>query len=81
MSDPKQIEADIVRQREELAETVGALQDKLDVKSQAQHKAAELKDLATDDQGRPRPELAAAVGGGAILLGLFALLRARRRRS
>ena len=58
-SSPDAIEADIERQREELAATVSALQDRLDVKSRAKEKAAELKDRATTDTGKPRPELAA----------------------
>jgi hypothetical protein len=57
---PDEIEADIARQREELAATVDELHARLDVKSRAQHKVAELRDRATTDNGRPRPELAAA---------------------
>lgn len=77
---PAEIEADLVRQREELAETVQALQNKLDVKSQVQYKAAEFKDRATTDTGKPRPELAAAVGGAVVLVITFVLLKKRRAR-
>lgn len=42
------VEADIARTREELAETVGALTDKLDVKAQAQHKAHEVTQRASE---------------------------------
>ena len=64
MSDktPEQIEAEIALQREQLAATVDQLSAKLDVKSQAQRKAAELKDRATTDSGAPRPEVLAAAG-------------------
>ncbi len=74
---PEQIEADIERQREHLAETVDALHHRLDVKAQAQAKAADLKDRATTDGGVPRPELVAA--GAAALAGVTLLIRRRRR--
>lgn len=75
---PEQIEADITRQREELAATVSQLEAKLDVKARAQHKAAELKDRATTDAGKPRPELLAAAGAGvAVLVGLLVWRRRR----
>ena len=68
---PTEIEADLVRQREELAETVQALQNKLDVKSQVQYKAAEFKDRATKDiipQARDRQLVSQAnvVGVGVL---------------
>jgi MYXO-CTERM domain-containing protein len=77
-STPAEIEADIVRQREELADTVSALQTKLDVKSKAKHKAAELKDRATTDDGRPKPSY--AVGAAAAVAALVGLVLWRRRR-
>ncbi len=58
-STPDEIEADIERQRDEIADTVSALQERLDVKARAKDKAAELKDRATTDSGKPRPDLAA----------------------
>lgn len=58
-STPDEIEADIERQRDELSDTVSALQKKLDVKARAKDKAAVLKDRMTTDSGRPRPDLAA----------------------
>jgi hypothetical protein len=76
-SSPDAIEADIERQREELAETVSALQDRLDVKSRAKDKAAELKDRATTDTGKPRPELAALAV--AAVVGVVGLVVWRRR--
>ena len=75
---PEQIEADIARQRDALAETVDALHQRLDVKSRAKGKAAELKGRATTDSGAPRPDLAAAAALGAVLL--VALVVWRRRR-
>ncbi len=76
---PAQIEADIIRQREQLADTVSALQDKLDVKSQAQYKAAELKDRATTSTGKPRPEVVAVAAGVVVLLVALTLWRRRTK--
>lgn len=75
--EPAAIEADIIRQREELARTVDALSHKLDVKSRAQHKVADLRTAATTDTGMPRPALLAAAG--AALAGVVLLVRWRRR--
>jgi len=77
-SSPEAIEADIERQREELADTVSALQDRLDVKSRAKEKAAELRDRATTDTGKPRPEVVAV--GLATVAGLVGLIVWRSRR-
>lgn len=76
---PEQLEADIERQREELAATVGQLQAKLDVKARAKVKATELQDRATTDTGKPRPDLAA--GAAAVLVLIVGVLVWRRRRS
>lgn len=66
---PEEIEADIEVQRERLAGTVDALSAKLDVKSQAQAKVADIRARATTDSGRPRPELVVAgVGVVAIVV-------------
>lgn len=68
---PEQIEADIARQREELAETVDQLHARLDVKARAKAEMAHLKDRATTATGKPRPDLTAAlVVGVAALVGL-----------
>lgn len=75
---PEQIEAEIAAQRAQLAGTVDQLSAKLDVKSRAQHKVADLKDRATTDNGSPRPEvLAAAVS----LVAMAAVLVWWRQRS
>lgn len=76
---PEQIEADIVAQREQLASTVDELAAKLDVKSQAQQKVAELKDSATTDSGKPRPEVLAAAGSLVAMAVVLLLWRHRRR--
>ena len=57
---PEQLEAEIKQQREQLADTVDQLAGKLDVKSRAQEKVSALKDSATTDTGRPRPEVLGA---------------------
>lgn len=75
---PEQIQAEIEAQREQLADTVDQLSAKLDVKSRAQHKAVDLKDRATTDTGRPRPELLGAAGS---LLAMAVVLAWWRRRS
>ncbi|HEU5456150.1 MAG TPA: DUF3618 domain-containing protein [Nocardioides sp.] len=77
-SSPQAIEADIERQREELADTVSALQERLDVKTRAKEKASELRDRATTDTGKPRPELAALAA--AAVAGVVGLVVWRRRR-
>jgi hypothetical protein len=76
-STPEAIEADIQRQREELANTVDALHERLDVKTRAKEKAAELKDRATTDTGKPRPEVAALTA--AAFAGLIGVVVWRRR--
>ena len=74
---PEEIQADIERQREQLAGTLDALSAKLDVKAQAQAKVAEVKDRATTDQGRPRNEL--LVAGAAVVVLTVALVWWRKR--
>ncbi|MCD4535734.1 DUF3618 domain-containing protein [Nocardioides sp. cx-169] len=76
---PEEIEADIARQREALAETVDALQHRLDVKARAKGKAAELKERATTDTGALRPDLAATAAAGAALIIALVVWRRRHR--
>ena len=86
-SDPgvEQIEADIARTREELAQTVDELTARLDVKTRVQEgvqeRVQELRDRATDDQGRPTPATM-AIGGAAVaaVVAIVALSIWRRRR-
>lgn len=77
---PDQIEADIERQRDELAATVSELQARLDVKARAKAKGAELRDRATTDTGRPKPQLAAAAATVVALLVGGAVVWRRRTR-
>ena len=66
MSTPEDIQADIERQREQLAQTVDELGHKLDVKAQTRERVSDVKDRATTDEGKPRPE----VLGVAVLIWL-----------
>jgi hypothetical protein len=75
---PEQIEAEIVLQRAQLAGTVDELAAKLDVKSQARQKVADLKDSATTDSGSPRPEVLGAAGS-LVAMAVVLLLWRRRR--
>lgn len=75
---PEELEADVARQREQLAETVDDLAAKLDVKSQAQQKVAALKDSATTADGSPRPEVLAAAGSLAAMALVLIVWRVRR---
>jgi len=75
---PEVIEAEIARQREQLAATVDELQHRLDVKTQAKEKVAEVKDRATTDTGKPRPELAIAVVAVVAVVGLAIWRRSHR---
>jgi Protein of unknown function (DUF3618) len=72
-----QIEADIERQRDHLAETVDQLSQKLDVKAQAKARVSHLQDRATTESGKPRPEV---VAGLVVLVALVTGLVWWRRR-
>ena len=75
---PEQLEADIARQRDELADTVSALQAKLDVKARARHGVAELRSRLTTSAGRPRPELVAAAAAVVVVTVAVVIVRQRR---
>ena len=75
---PEEIEADIERQREELAATVTQLHSRLDVKARARGKVNELKGRATTESGKPRPDLAAAAVIATVALVGLLVWRARR---
>ena len=75
---PEQIEAEIALQREQLADTVDELAAKLDVKSRATEKVTSLKDSATTESGKPRPEVLAAAGSLAAMAVVILLWRRRR---
>lgn len=70
-------EREVEQNRERLANTVDALQAKLDVKSQAKAKVARVQERATTEDGKPRPEVVA--GAAAVLVGFAALVWWRRR--
>ena len=72
-----ELQADIEAQRDHLAETVDQLTHKLDVKAQAKERAADVKDRATTETGKPRPELVATVGGLVVLVALLVWWRRR----
>ena len=74
---PAELEAEIARQRDELAQTVDQLTHKLDVKTQAKERAAQVADRATTDDGRPRPELVAAAVTAVLLVGVLVWWRRR----
>lgn len=77
---PEEIQADIERQREELAQTVDQLSAKLDVKSQAKAKFADAKSNATTDSGKPRPEIIGAAAGAAAGVVALSVIGWRRKR-
>ena len=67
---PEEIEADIARQREELAATVTELHARLDVKARTKAKAAQLRGRATTPEGKPDPRVVAAAVAVVVLAGV-----------
>ena len=75
---PAQIEAEIARQREQLAGTVDQLAAKLHVKAQAKARVRTVQDRATTDSGSPRPEVLAAAGSLLAMTIVLVVWRVRR---
>lgn len=73
---PEAIRAEIEKTREDLAETVDALHKKVDIKTQAEQKAAEALDHVVTPDGKPRPPVIAVAVG---TIALVALLVWRKR--
>ena len=67
---PDEIEADIARQREELAATVTEIHARLDVKARTRATAAELRGRATTPDGKPDPRVVAAAVAIVVLAGV-----------
>jgi hypothetical protein len=89
--DIAEIEADIERTRDDLAQTVDQLAAKLDVKTRVRNRVVEVKDdavyqartlrdRATDDQGRPTPTTTYVAGALAVVVLAVVVLSVRRRR-
>jgi hypothetical protein len=77
----EQIEADIARTRAELAHTVDELTARFDVKARMQERLQELRDRATDDEGRPTPSTLGAGGAAvAVLVAVVVVVVWRRSR-
>jgi hypothetical protein len=72
-----EIEADIERQRDHLADTVDQLSHQLDVKAQAKARVSRLQRRATTASGKPRPEV---IAGAVVLVAMVAGLVWWRRR-
>ena len=72
-----ELQADIEAQRDHLAETVDQLTHKLDVKAQAKERAADIRQRATTDDGKPRPELLGTAVGLVLVVGLLVWWRRR----
>ncbi|CAA9409599.1 MAG: hypothetical protein AVDCRST_MAG60-2514 [uncultured Nocardioides sp.] len=75
---PDEIEADILEQRERLADTVDQLSAKLDVRSRARSAVADAKDRATTADGTPRTEVLAAAGSLVAMVVVLLVWRLRR---
>lgn len=84
---PADLEAEFLRQRDRLSETVGTLTERFedldvlaraeDVLDRAEASASELLDASTDEDGRPKP--AVLIAGAVSVVVVVALLRRRSR--
>jgi hypothetical protein len=74
---PEALEAQVERNREQLAATVDALHHKLDVKAQAKQRVAQLRDAAITDSGKPSPALLGAAALAVAGVGLLVWRRSR----
>jgi hypothetical protein len=75
---PEALEAQVEQDRAQLAATVDALHDKLDVKAHAKARAVRLKDAATTDSGKPSPALLGLAVLAVAGVGLLVRRRVRR---
>lgn len=74
---PEALEAQVQRNREELAATVDALHHKFDVKAHAKKRVALVRDAATTDSGKPSPALLGVAALAVAGVGLLVWRRAR----
>lgn len=90
-ADAEEVVADIEATRAELGRTVDALSEKFDLKAQARARLDEarergarsvtdIKDLATDERGKPTATAIGAVVAALVGVLAMAVLRRRRRR-
>lgn len=75
---PEALEAQVQRNRDELAATVDALHHKLDVKAHAKARAAHLRDSMTTDSGKPSHALLGFAALAVVGVGLIAWRRTKR---
>ena len=75
---PEALEAQVERNREELAATVDALHRKLDVKAHARQRIDRARAAVTTDSGKPSPAL---LGAAVLAVAGVGLLVWRRSRS
>ena len=68
---PETLEAQVERNREELAATVDALHHKLDVKAHARQRVARVREAATTGSGKPSPALLGLAGLAVAGVGLL----------
>ncbi len=87
ITSPADLEAEILRQRERLTETLSTVTERLedadvlghaeDVLGRVEAGASDLIDASTDERGRPKP--AVLIGGAAAAILVVALVRRRTR--